>query len=183
MAPEIIFRQNHGCCSDYFSLGVVVYEMMNGRLPYESNTRKEYRDNLSKELVQIKNTDLPEGWSQVSADFVNKCIQRRPMSRLGFNGIDELKDHKWFEDIDWELLYEMKVKPPFVPRSSDHFKPRIKEQLNVPKSLKPHIEYLEINNKFNGYYYDDKWKYESPDEELESINKDFENELHLDIEI
>jgi serine/threonine protein kinase len=81
MAPEIVFRQNHGCCADFFSLGTMTYELMMGKvnlkikfkkLPYDSNSPKEYKEALSGNPVHVKNSDLMEGWQNESADFINK---------------------------------------------------------------------------------------------------------------
>lgn len=74
MAPEILFRQNHGCAADIFSLGVIGYEMMLNKLPYNGESRKEYKEHLIRELVQVREADLPEGWSVDSADFINRVI-------------------------------------------------------------------------------------------------------------
>ena len=44
MAPEVMFKQNHGVAVDYYALGITVYECMMGRRPYTGKTRKEIRD-------------------------------------------------------------------------------------------------------------------------------------------
>ena len=46
MAPEVLFRQNHGFAVDYFAIGVIVYEFMNGKRPFEGKCRKEYRETV-----------------------------------------------------------------------------------------------------------------------------------------
>ena len=58
---------------------------------------------------------MPEGWSLEAADFVNRCLLRKPERRLGFNGPDEVKSHCWFEDLDWEALSEKTLDAPFKP--------------------------------------------------------------------
>lgn len=86
MAPEVIFRQNHGITIDYYSLGVVCYECMLGYKPYKGKSRKEIREKILLGQVQIKKDEIPEGWSLESADFINRLIQRKPNNRLGKNG-------------------------------------------------------------------------------------------------
>ena len=44
MAPEVLCRQNHGVAADYFAVGVIVYEFMNGKRPYGGKSRSEYRE-------------------------------------------------------------------------------------------------------------------------------------------
>jgi hypothetical protein len=44
MAPEVMCRQNHSFCADYFAVGVICYELMMGTRPYLGNSRKAIRD-------------------------------------------------------------------------------------------------------------------------------------------
>ena len=74
MAPEVMCRQNHTVAVDYFALGVVCYEFMFGNRPYGGKTRKDIRDSIIKNQIQLKKADVPEGWSLEAADFVNKCL-------------------------------------------------------------------------------------------------------------
>ena len=61
MAPEVICRQNHTVIADYFALGVIIYEFMNGRRPYQGKTRKDIRDSILAKQVQIKPNEIPSG--------------------------------------------------------------------------------------------------------------------------
>ena len=63
----------------------------------------------------LKEKDLPEGYSKEAADFINKCLQRQSIKRLGINGFNEVKNHPWFENFDWQALAAKKIKPSFVP--------------------------------------------------------------------
>jgi serine/threonine protein kinase len=74
MAPEVMCRQNHGVAADYFAVGVIAYECMNGRRPYVGKSRREIRDQILARQVHIKRYEIPEGWSLESADFINKVI-------------------------------------------------------------------------------------------------------------
>lgn len=100
MAPEVLCRQNHSFPVDYFALGVIIFEFMTGKRPYLGKDRKEIRDAILSKQVQLKNNDIPEGWSLEAADFVNRLIQRKPHNRLGSNGIEEIKTHVWLRDIE-----------------------------------------------------------------------------------
>jgi len=98
---------------------VIGYEFMMGRRPYVGRTRKEIRDMIFAKQVQIKRSELPDGWSLEAADFINKCLQRKPGNRLGLNGPAEVKTHIWLRDVDWQALLEKKVDAPFKPPLSD----------------------------------------------------------------
>ena len=115
MAPEVMCRQQHGYAVDYYAIGVIAYECMMGRRPYNGRSRKEIRDQILAKQVQVKPEELPEGWSFEGRDFVNSAIQRKPHKRLGFNGIEELKHHKWFKNFNWVGLEQKTMTPPFVP--------------------------------------------------------------------
>ena len=86
MAPEVICGQMHGITSDYYSLGVVCYQCMLGKLPYNGKNRKEVRENILSNQIQIKKDEIPEDWSLEAADFINRLLQRKPINRLGLNG-------------------------------------------------------------------------------------------------
>ena len=115
MSPEAIFKEKHSYPSDFFSLGVVCYEMMMKKRPYTGKNRQEIKDKMSKEQVQIKNNEIPKGWSPEFADFINKLLIKTPEKRLGYKGISELKFHPWLRYYDWKLTYLRKEKAPFIP--------------------------------------------------------------------
>ena len=115
MSPEAIFKEKHSYVSDFFSLGVVCYEMMMKKRPYTGKNRQEIKDKMSKEQVQIKNNEIPKGWSPEFADFINKLLIKTPEKRLGYKGISELKFHPWLRYYDWKLTYLRKEKAPFIP--------------------------------------------------------------------
>lgn len=121
MAPEVMCRQNHGVAVDYFAMGVIAYECMYGRRPYQGKDRKEIRDHILSKQVQIRKNEVPQNWSVAAADFINKLIQRKPANRLGLNGPQDVKDHVWFKNYPWDDLYHKRIKSPFIPPEADNF--------------------------------------------------------------
>lgn len=115
MAPEVMFKQNHGIAADYFAVGVIGYECIMGRRPYLGRNRKEIRDAVLNRQAAIKERDIPPGYSQESIDFINGCLIRQPAKRLGINGTKEIKSHPWFADFDWPGLIAKTLEPEFVP--------------------------------------------------------------------
>ena len=121
MAPEVMCRQNHSFEVDFYALGVICYESMLGRRPYNGRSRKEIRDQILAKQVQIRHEEVPKGWSAEAVDFINQLIQRKPQRRLGSNGIKEIIEHKWFRDFKWKALESRTMNPPFVPNVRDVF--------------------------------------------------------------
>ena len=122
MAPEVLCGQNHSFYVDYFSLGIICYEFMLGVRPYLGKNRKEIKQAVLSKQVQIKGHEIPIGWSYEAADFINKLIQRKVSNRLGYNGgIEEIKNHSWFNEFDWEKVFNKQMTCPFVPIKGDNF--------------------------------------------------------------
>jgi serine/threonine protein kinase len=65
--------------------------------------------------VQIKKTEIPDGWSLEAADFINRLIQRKPANRLGLNGPKEVKEHPWIKDFPWKKLIDKELESPYIP--------------------------------------------------------------------
>ena len=122
MAPEVILVQNHGPPSDFFALGVIGYEFMLGYRPYLGRGRKEIKNLIIAKQAKINKEELPNDWSENSRDFINLLLQRKPKKRLGYNGVEEIKEHPWMNNIDWDLLYNKKLEAPFIPPTNkDNF--------------------------------------------------------------
>ncbi len=122
MAPEVLCGQNHSFPVDYFALGIIGFECMNGYRPYLGRNRKEIKEAvLSKQARIHKKNALDIGWSIQSVDFINRMIYRKPKKRLGFFGIEEIKNHNWFIGFQWDELKDRKMKSFFIPKNGDNF--------------------------------------------------------------
>ena len=150
MAPEVIFRQNHGIAADYFAVGVILYEIMMGRRPYQGRDRKEIRDHMVSKQARIG--EVPEGWSEEAADFANKMLQRKAQNRLGNKGFAEVSAHAWLKDFPWSDLSQRGLVAPYVPKSQDNFDPR--NLGDWKDEIDPTIDLNAAQNLFMGYSYD-----------------------------
>ena len=121
MAPEVMSFQNHTFVVDYYAMGIICYEFMMGCRPYVGENRNEIKEKVLSRQIAIKNHEIPYGWSKEAADFINNLIQRKPTARLGSKGINQIKQHKWFNNFSWKDLYNMKIEAPFIPSEDDNF--------------------------------------------------------------
>ena len=137
MAPEVMIRSPHSYGVDHYALGVIIYECMLGKRPYNGRSRKEIRDKILSKQVVVK--DIPRGWSCEAVDFVNRLIQRKPHRRLGYLGNKELLKHKWFNGFDWKKMRGKGIKPVF--------KPNVKRVFRYLKNLTEDDEILEFEDK------------------------------------
>lgn len=156
MAPEVMCRQNHSIAVDYFALGVMAYEFMLGRRPYLGRNRKEIRDAILAKQVVIRRQEIPEGWSVEAADFANRLIQRKPASRLGSNGPEEVKSHPWFAGFSWRQLADKLLPTPFKPNPGDNFDNRVAtmDWKDEEAAVQAALQQEDTGTLFEGYFYE-----------------------------
>ena len=134
MSPEVINSKNHSFPADYFALGVIGYEFMKGNRPYKGKNRKEIKEQMNERQAQItlkeiiknnyenvENINEGENWSKESIDFINKLLIRNPEERLGFGGVQDLKQHLWLKYYPWNLMYNKALPPPFIPSDKGNY--------------------------------------------------------------
>ena len=112
MAPEVVNRRGHDFTADWWSYGVLMYEMLTGRLPFQGEDRKETMNQILKAKLGMPQYLSPEAQALLRALF-----KRNPANRLGggSNGINDIKNHPFFASIDWDKLMRKKITPPFQP--------------------------------------------------------------------
>ncbi|KAM0513616.1 hypothetical protein ACHAPE_007666 [Trichoderma viride] len=112
-APEIISGQGFTTAEKWWTLGVLLYEMLTGLPPfYDTDANEVYRKILFEPL------QLPESLSPVAKDILAKLLTREPEERLGAKGVSKITSHPFFNDIDWESLLKRGYTPPFQPKHS-----------------------------------------------------------------
>lgn len=112
LAPEIILSKGHNKAVDWWSLGILIFEMLVGYPPfYADNPLNIYEKIVAGKIVWPKNIDL------IAKDLIKKLLVLDRTRRLGNmkNGADDIKKHKWFKGLDWKDVTGRKLKPPIVP--------------------------------------------------------------------
>ncbi|XP_008544991.1 ribosomal protein S6 kinase 2 beta isoform X2 [Microplitis demolitor] len=113
MAPEVVNRQGHSFAADWWSFGVLMFEMLTGALPFQGANRKETMTQILKAKLGMPYNISPEAQALLRVLF-----KRNPANRIGSNGVEEIKNHVFFASIDWDALYRKEVVPPFKPAVS-----------------------------------------------------------------
>ena len=121
LAPEVLCNVNHNFSIDYYAVGIITYELMYGHRPYIGKNKHEVKQLILTRQAKIEYEDLPYGFSNDIANFINGLIQRKPKNRLGKDDINEVIDHPWFDDFDWNNCALKKLKAPYVPKFGDNF--------------------------------------------------------------
>ena len=121
LAPEILCNQNHTYSIDYYAIGIIAYELAYGHRPYIGRSKHEVKQLILTQQAHIDYDELPNGYEDEAADFINQLIQRKPKNRLGRDGISEVINHPWLEGFDWESLKEKKMKAYYIPKEGDNF--------------------------------------------------------------
>ena len=116
LAPEVILAQPHTFTADYWSLGVVVYELLTGIPPFHRETESDTFSAIIIGKVDYAELDYYDCSPEVKS-FISSLLNSDPKQRLGANGIQEIMNHPWFKGIDWANLDLLE--PPFVPHIED----------------------------------------------------------------
>uniref|UniRef100_A0A8B9KBW1 Ribosomal protein S6 kinase n=1 Tax=Astyanax mexicanus TaxID=7994 RepID=A0A8B9KBW1_ASTMX len=145
MAPEVVNRRGHTQSADWWSFGVLMFEMLTGSLPFQGKDRKE-----TMALILKAKLGMPQFLSSEVQSLLRALFKRNPSNRLGAgpDGVEEIKRHHFFATIDWNKLYRKEIKPPFKPavgRPEDtfHFDPEFTSRTptdspGVPPSANAH---------------------------------------------
>ena len=121
MAPEVMRGALHSFEVDFFAIGIIGYEFLKGKRPYHGKNRKEIREEMLMKQICIRNEEIEEGWTKESIDFINKLLIRKKENRLGYKGIEEIKEHPWIKYYPWSMIIDKTLPSPFVPQNKDNF--------------------------------------------------------------
>ncbi|KAG0167628.1 hypothetical protein DFQ28_005923 [Apophysomyces sp. BC1034] len=113
MAPEILQKRGYFASVDWWSLGVVCYELLFAQRPFQGKTNDALQQAILHDAVEFPENEV----SADAIDFVKELLTRDATQRLGFGqkGFRRLKAHPWLKAIRWEELEMKRGDSPFVP--------------------------------------------------------------------
>ncbi|KAF7825405.1 serine/threonine-protein kinase AtPK2/AtPK19-like [Senna tora] len=112
MAPEIILGKGHDKAADWWSVGILLFEMLTGKPPFCGGNREKIQQKIVKDKIK-----LPAFLSSEAHSLLKGLLQKDASKRLGSGtkGIQEIKDHRWFKPINWRKLDAREIQPSFRP--------------------------------------------------------------------
>ncbi|CAD8132805.1 unnamed protein product [Paramecium octaurelia] len=157
LAPEILLKSGHGKPVDWWTLGAIIYEMLSGFPPFYTQNREELFESIK--FAQLK---YPVSLTPACKSLLEGLFSKNPDKRLGSKGAQEIKDHPWFLNVNWDTLLKKLYKPPFIPLVKSevdvsNFDPEFTEQpleSHDPNSLS--IGGESIGQKYQDFTYDAK---------------------------
>ncbi|KAK5959913.1 cAMP-dependent protein kinase PWA37_002748 [Arxiozyma heterogenica] len=112
IAPEVVSTKPYNKSVDWWSFGIIIYEMLAGYTPfYDSNTIKIYEKILNAPLK------FPEYFDSLVQDLLRGLINRNLSQRLGNlqGGTEDVKNHPWFEEVVWDKILARCIETPYEP--------------------------------------------------------------------
>ena len=118
MAPEMIKNSNYDYSVDWFSFGLVLFEMLSGRSPFKF--RKDHSVAQKMNIILAEEIRMPVHCSAEAKDLLAKLLKYEPENRIGCweSGVLDIKQHPFFRGIVWEKLYRKETVPPFIPETN-----------------------------------------------------------------
>lgn len=113
LAPEIVGSRGHGKGVDYWTLGVLIYEMLASFPPfYDEDPMKTYAKIMHGKIK------YPSHFSKEAVSLVKKLLNRKPTKRLGVvkGGAQLIKEHSWFTGFSFKDLLAHKIQAPIIPK-------------------------------------------------------------------
>lgn len=117
MAPEVIMQKHYGTAVDWWSLGILGFDLLTGASPFHANNPTKIKEKILKAKLL-----LPYFLSADAKDILTRFLRKEPKKRLGANmprDMQLIKGHRFFRKIDWKKLEKREVEPPITPLITD----------------------------------------------------------------
>lgn len=119
VSPEIILNRGHDFSCDYWSLGVLMFELLTGAPPFSSEDAMSTYNIILRGIDAI---DFPRSISQKAQNLIKKLCRENSTERLGYQsgGIEDIMKHKWFDGFNWFGLRNRTLPAPYVPKITSY---------------------------------------------------------------
>ena len=177
MAPERVYDRKYiGFESDYFSLGVVLYELVFKKFPFKEKIYEKMLKEFDEVEINITQNDCP-GYSNQLCDFINKLLIKEPSLRLGHNGANEVRNHPFLDELNfiWNHIYHKTWRSPY--------KINIEKEMQITKKAKKKEKLIDEKTqqeRINNSSFDDEIPFLDYDELLKTKFQNFTMILQID---
>lgn len=113
LAPEVLLNKGHGKPVDWWTLGILTYEMIAGIDPFNDDDPMAIYQKILKGKIKF-----PKDFDKDAKSIVKHLLVADVTKRYGClkNGANDIKNHRWFKSIDWYKLSQKKIPAPFLPQ-------------------------------------------------------------------
>ncbi|CAG9314120.1 unnamed protein product [Blepharisma stoltei] len=151
MAPEIILGAGYSFNADWWSLGIILYELLYGKVPFGEDETDTHA--ICEKIIEHRISYSHSALKTHSAKpIIQQLLNNNPAARTG-GGIKALKSHRWFENLNWDRLRIKALKMPYIPKFRD-WDNEIEEALMDPKIMYECFELEESNDPYKLKLYD-----------------------------
>ncbi|EFN77617.1 cGMP-dependent protein kinase 1 isoform X1 [Harpegnathos saltator] len=136
VAPEIILNKGHDRAVDYWALGILTHELLVGKPPFRGS---DHMTTYNKILKGIEMVGIPSIVNKNANNLIKKLLRLSPSERLGYqrNGIQDIRDHKWFSSFNWQALQRLALPAPIVPTVRNQLDTRNFERYPPDRDIPP----------------------------------------------
>ena len=186
IAPEVFSQNGYGEEADWWSIGVMFFEMVVGFPPFFS----ENPSDTCKKIVKWKeHFSIPTdaNLSPEAESFILRMVSQ-PESRLGVHGVEEIKKHPFFKGIDWNNIRNMKA--PFIPELKNDYDTHYFDTFEEQEPFYPPLNSMKVKQRkdvnYAGYTFnrdneDIKDSFVQALEVLEAVEKTSSNKKNKEI--
>ena len=110
VAPEVLAKQPYTIAVDWWSYGILAFELFCGRVPFQSGSAPMLFRKIQNDPIRWR-----EAVDAKTKAFITELLEKNPAKRLGTGGPDEVLNHPFFEDMDWDKVRNLEYQPDFIP--------------------------------------------------------------------
>lgn len=133
----MILHRGHDFGLDWWTVGVLTYEMLDGDPPFTGQSEMEVYGKVTRQQYKC-----PETFPADAVDAIALLLKQNPEQRLGNlrNGASDVMAHQWFHGFGWDALLDERLDAPYVPpalpKTDDITSEKVTSQLNLKSALK-----------------------------------------------
>ncbi len=120
-APEVYKVIGHNTACDWWTLGILIHELLIGYTPFKGRNANEVFNELQEYEAYYPRVQFPKGFTQIESVVLKSLLNPFPHNRLGsgVNGHTDVLNHKFFATMDFDKLLKKEIKAPHVPKIND----------------------------------------------------------------